>query len=131
MLQELQRGACFYCGKSLSRGSIHVDHFIPWSRYPVDLGHNFVLAHDRPCNLGKSDLLAAGKHLHHWTERNRLHERVLTEEFERKGIVHDLRTSLRVARWAYSQVASTNGLVWVGGTQLAPLGSDWETQLQG
>jgi hypothetical protein len=23
----------------------HVDHFIPWPRYAVDLGHNFVLAH--------------------------------------------------------------------------------------
>ncbi len=23
----------------------HVDHFIPWSRYPRDLARNFVLAH--------------------------------------------------------------------------------------
>jgi hypothetical protein len=35
-----------------------VDHFIPWSRYPADLGHNFVLAHDR-CINAKSDYLAA------------------------------------------------------------------------
>ena len=26
-----------------------VDHFIAWSRYPVDLGHNLVLAHNG-CN---------------------------------------------------------------------------------
>jgi hypothetical protein len=129
VLQDIQNGRCFYCDRPLSCAP-HVDHFIPWSRYPVDLGHNFVLAHDRPCNLGKSDRLAAGTHLHRWVERNRLHQADLASEFSRRGIGHDLRTSLRVARWAYSQVASTNGLVWVSGSQLAPLGSDWETQLQ-
>ena len=35
-----------------------VDHFIPWRRYPLDLGHNFVLAHSA-CNSSKGDRLAA------------------------------------------------------------------------
>jgi hypothetical protein len=131
ILHELQRGECFYCGKPVGTGSTHVDHFIPWSRYPVDLGHNFVLAHDRPCNLGKSDRLASGEHLHRWVERNRRHEGLLLGEFDRRGITHDLPTSIQIAKWAYSQVASTQGLVWVAGTQLAPLGSEWKTQLQG
>jgi len=26
------------------RGEPVVDHFVPWARYPLDLGHNFVLA---------------------------------------------------------------------------------------
>lgn len=43
-LQELQEGRCFYCQSVLRRDGTHIDHFIPWSRYPVDLAHNFVLA---------------------------------------------------------------------------------------
>lgn len=35
-LVDLQGGRCFYCGGQL-RGAGHVDHFVPWSRYPVDL----------------------------------------------------------------------------------------------
>ncbi|MCC6756032.1 MAG: HNH endonuclease [Solirubrobacterales bacterium] len=43
LLIDLQRGECFYCRRRL-RGPGEVDHFIPWSRYPIDLGHN-VSAH--------------------------------------------------------------------------------------
>jgi 5-methylcytosine-specific restriction endonuclease McrA len=43
-LAEMQSGRCFYCGNPL-QGSGDVDHFIPWTRYPRDLAHNFVLAH--------------------------------------------------------------------------------------
>ena len=56
-LLDLQRGACFYCAGKL-RESGEVDHFIPWSRYPLDLGHNFVLAH-ASCNRDKRDMLSA------------------------------------------------------------------------
>jgi hypothetical protein len=45
ILIEHQKGECFYCQRPL-KNSLAVDHFIPWSRYPVDLGHNFVLAHN-------------------------------------------------------------------------------------
>jgi hypothetical protein len=55
ILLDFQERKCFYCHDDL-RGSIDVDHFIPWSRYPTDLGHNFVLAHRR-CNNAKSDYL--------------------------------------------------------------------------
>jgi HNH endonuclease len=58
ILLELQDGACFYCQASLVRKTGHVDHFIPWARYPVDLAHNFVLVHDA-CNKDKSNVLAA------------------------------------------------------------------------
>ncbi len=40
---EIQEGRCFYCERRLG-GAPHVDHLVPWSRYPVDLGHNFVVA---------------------------------------------------------------------------------------
>lgn len=50
VLMDLQRGQCFYCGETASREGDHVDHFIPWAKYPINLGHNFVLA-DQRCGL--------------------------------------------------------------------------------
>jgi len=67
-LHDLQRGACFYCNREM-RGQTEVDHFVPWALYPLDLGHNFVLAH-RECNSAKRDLLASEEHLDAWAERN-------------------------------------------------------------
>jgi len=58
---DVQHGTCLYCQKKLL-GKTQVDHFIPWSTYPADLGQNFVLAHDK-CNNAKADYLAAEKHL--------------------------------------------------------------------
>jgi hypothetical protein len=52
VLVELQECKCFYCNKSMKKGSYAVDHFIPWSMYPSDTGHNFVLA-DSSCNSKK------------------------------------------------------------------------------
>ena len=44
---DLQQRRCFYCGRSVTAPTAHVDHFVAWSRYPVDLDHNFVLADSR------------------------------------------------------------------------------------
>ncbi len=46
ILLDVQKGICLYCQRPLSQQS-QVDHYVPWSRYPADLGHNFVLAHDK------------------------------------------------------------------------------------
>ncbi len=46
VLREHQHGRCLYCRREIRSGG-DVDHFIAWSRYPVDLGHNLVLAHQR------------------------------------------------------------------------------------
>lgn len=72
ILLDVQKGVCLYCRKPLSKQS-QVDHFVPWSRYPADLGHNFVLAHDK-CNNAKSDFLAAENHLAAWMKRNPEHQ---------------------------------------------------------
>jgi hypothetical protein len=69
VLEEVQGGACFYCGSNLRSQTTEVDHFIPWGRYPLDLGHNFVLA-DRACNSKKRDRLPAVQHLAKWARRN-------------------------------------------------------------
>jgi 5-methylcytosine-specific restriction endonuclease McrA len=69
LLWDVQAGRCFYCEKPIRAAAPAVDHFIPWSRYPMDLGQNLVLADER-CNGWKSDRLAGHEHLAHWRERN-------------------------------------------------------------
>jgi hypothetical protein len=126
-LIELQNGRCFYCGRALG-SSVDVDHFVPWSRYPVDLGHNFVAAHDH-CNRAKSDHLSAEEHLARWVERH--HERGydLDHAFAHAGIPHDRQVSLRITQWAYAQVEERQGLVWVKGRTLQPLTNAWRRLL--
>lgn len=67
-LVELQKGACFYCGGSLLRGEVHVDHFLPWARHPDDALANLVAA-DRGCNENKRDYLADHRLIGRWRER--------------------------------------------------------------
>lgn len=130
ILQEIQHGRCFYCDGAFRGAAGHVDHFIPWSRYPIDLGHNFVLAHDS-CNENKADHLAAVEYLAKWAERNRTYQEQLREGFEQRQVLHDLPTSISVARWAYGQASDANGLVWVRAKEMAPLQAGWEKSLAG
>ncbi len=100
ILLDVQERQCFYCHNDL-RTSMEVDHFIPWSRYPTDLGHNFVLAHPR-CNNSKSDYLAAEQHLQSWSERNRIRSSELGRTTQRCwlafrfiGVTSDHRMGIR------------------------------------
>ncbi|MEO8597330.1 MAG: HNH endonuclease signature motif containing protein [Candidatus Solibacter sp.] len=113
VLMDIQRGQCFYCGSGLSKGGVEVDHFIPWSRYGTDLGHNFVLA-DRACNNQKRDRIAAVEHLAAWTERNTRHGDQIQVALERQGIVSQREASNRVAFWAYVLVAAGEGATLAG-----------------
>jgi len=47
----VQEGHCFCCSRRRLRDTVAVDHFVPWRRYPFDLAHNFVLAHDRVASI--------------------------------------------------------------------------------
>jgi hypothetical protein len=125
ILMEVQRGLCFYCERAL-RTSGEVDHFVAWSRYPVDLGHNFVLA-DAACNRHKSDHLAAEPHLERWLLRNDLHHSTLLEAFGRAGVVHDRASSERVAQWAYAQAERIGLHGWHHGATLVPISGEWKT----
>jgi 5-methylcytosine-specific restriction endonuclease McrA len=131
LLKEPQNGNCFYCNRGLG-DSIQVDHFIPWSRYPVDLGHNFVLAH-ATCNNGKSDHLAAEDHLAHWVDFTDTHGEELASEFTSEDLFHDLNTSRHVAAWAYDQLAEVGGKAWAqgGGSNrlFVPLSNGWRSLL--
>ena len=128
-LIEIQRGSCFYCGRRIP-GAGHVDHFVPWVRYPRDLGHNFVLAHDA-CNSRKGDLLAGIPHLERWLERNTVRRAELDRIFSEVRMLHDADTSTQVAAWSYEQVEHAGGLVWLGGERFEHLGREWRSQFAG
>jgi hypothetical protein len=123
ILTDVQKGDCLYCRKPLTRNS-QVDHFVPWSRYPADLGHNFVLAHSA-CNHAKSDYLAAEDHLAAWSERNQVHQDELLVRLREAALPCDLSASVQVAQWAYEQTEKANGQVWVMEKMLRHLSPTW------
>jgi hypothetical protein len=127
VLQAMQ-SSCFYCHRPF-RAVPAVDHFIPWILYPLDLGHNFVLAHAE-CNSQKRDLLAAEEHLEKWVERNRTHGTELQMMFDRKGVLHNLPSTTRIAAWAYSRAATNGGRVWLSKENLAGLQGVWSALLR-
>jgi hypothetical protein len=129
ILWDLQKGSCFYCGQVLRQSSTDVDHFIPWAIYPFDLGHNFVLAHERPCNSKKADMLAASDHLNKWAERNVVLRDELSLRFDSAHVVHNLHVSTRIAQWAYQQTFAIKGLTWKAGNELVHLPVDWRVSL--
>ena len=123
ILFDVQKGVCLYCRKSLS-GKTQVDHFVPWSRYPADLGHNFVLAHAK-CNNAKSDFLAAENHLAAWAERNKEHQAELQTRLVEAALPCDLTATVQIAKWVYQQTEKANGQVWVEEKVLRHLGPNW------
>ncbi len=124
VLAEVQSGVCFYCRSAL-HGPGEVDHFIPWTRYPVDLGHNFVLAHSG-CNRSKSDHLAAEGHLENWLTRNEMFASVLASAFDSAGAPYSLVATTQISRWAYAHTSRIGGQVWERGDLLRPLSPTWE-----
>lgn len=62
---------CFYCTDPLI-GTIHVDHFIPWSYIFEDKAWNLVLS-CKKCNLKKLDSLAPEEYLVKLLDRNKEH----------------------------------------------------------
>jgi len=121
-LLEFQDGRCFYCDNRF-RGEVAVDHFIPWSRYALDLGHNLVLA-DCGCNGNKAGRLAAFDHLRRWCARNEKPE--FTAGLDDSALPHDLHRTRRVAFWTYSQVERVGASVWLRGRdELRPLEHGW------
>jgi 5-methylcytosine-specific restriction endonuclease McrA len=128
LLMKLQSRRCFYCGNSL--GTVgDVDHFLPWSKYPRDLAHNFVLAH-AACNRSKSDMLAGLVHVEHWRQRNSEHGDTIAGELGERGFLVDLDCSLVVARWAYQQAENSGAHAWTSKTQIDAIGPEYMAALQ-
>ena len=129
VLLEFQSGACFYCNRSI-RDQSAVDHFIPWSKYPRDLAHNFVLAH-ASCNGSKSDALPAKEHIVRWRTRN---DSPLGSELGNtlaiRGFVADVVCSRTVAKWAYGQGLAIGAHAWQRGTQFERIDAHYLSVLQ-
>jgi len=113
VLVELQECKCFYCKKTMRKGNYAVDHFIPWSIYPSDTGHNFVLA-DSQCNSKKSNFLASDEFFYKWQVRNEVHDLLIEERISVLGFLTDKERSHRVAEWAYAQAKENNYVLWGG-----------------
>jgi hypothetical protein len=128
-LTDLQDGACFYCARTM-RDAVAVDHFIPWSRYPRDLAHNFVLVH-ASCNQNKRDMLAAPTHLERWVARTVAHTSALQEIFEAARFVFDADASMSVAEWSYQNAEHASALVWVRGRETCRLSGEWRRAFVG
>ncbi len=127
ILEDVQSGRCFYCEKAMRKAG-HVDHFVPWSKYPVDLGHNFVVAH-QTCNSAKADHLAAADYLAAWADRNKQHHEQLADEFNERSVLHDLPTSVRIANWAYQTTFEADGLTWARKDDMVALSANWQLPL--
>ena len=109
-LRKLDGAQCFYCGQRLTTAD--VDHFIPFSQYPRDLAHNFVLTHPA-CNRSKSDTLAALPHLERWLARLERHSETLSEIGADAGFVTDLKTTQSVGSWAYANGVAAGAQAWI------------------
>jgi 5-methylcytosine-specific restriction endonuclease McrA len=127
-LMKLQSRRCFYCRESLGTAG-EVDHFVPWSKYPRDLAHNFVLAH-AACNRSKSDMLAGLVHVEHWRQRNVEHGDAIGGELGEHGFLADPECTLVVARWAYQQAANSGAHAWMSTARIDAIGPEYIAALQ-
>ena len=127
ILREVQRARCFYCGTDVRSGGA-ADHFIPWSRYSIDLGHNFVFAH-AGCNSSKSDYLAHPEHLAKWREQNLEGRGVLAEAFDAEGLAHDAKRSTDITTWAYEQGEGAGAFAWYRRGEFTKLDSSWRVAM--
>ena len=109
-LKGLYGNKCFYCNKSTSE--LEVDHFIPFSLYPRDLIHNFVLACPK-CNRSKSDSLAAQSHLDKWYELINQNTNSIEKIGEKTGIKTDLKASLKIVEWVYKKQIINKESTWI------------------
>jgi 5-methylcytosine-specific restriction endonuclease McrA len=121
-LRGLTNDRCFYCGKGLHEAD--VDHFVPFSMYPRDLMHNFVLAHPA-CNRSKSDALTGREHLERWMEYIVNHDDALQEIGRVAGRTMDIVASRAIARWSYSNAVTSGAQAWLRAGVYEKVGSDY------
>ncbi|PWF49425.1 HNH endonuclease [Massilia glaciei] len=117
-LRKLDGPSCFYCAARLTAGD--VDHFVPFSQYPRDLAHNFVLAHPS-CNRSKSATLAARPHLERWLERLELRRDAIGEIGQFAGLVVDAQVSRQIAAWGYTSAKASGGSAWLAAARYEPV----------
>ena len=109
-LHKVDGAKCFYCAQALKEAD--VDHFVPFSHYPRDLAHNFVLAHPT-CNRSRSDTLAGGPHLERWLSRIDRHADAISDIAMTAGMLADAQVSLKIAAWGYTAAIARGGSGWL------------------
>jgi 5-methylcytosine-specific restriction endonuclease McrA len=128
VIRELYGPECFYCSRRLGAGE-QLDHFIPWSRYPADLGHNFVLACGE-CNRRKADSLASMRFLERWWQRTVEDANALARALDSRNLPHDVSRSMGVVKWAYGRAQTSSPSLWDGGRSYTALPGDWLGRLK-
>lgn len=117
-LWELQDQRCFYTAERLRPGEADVDHFVPWSRSPLNAIENLVVA-DRRVNNRKRDYLAAASLVERWRDRND----TLRAELAQVAAVNRWETgydqTLGVARALYLSLDART-LLWVPPDEFVP-----------
>ena len=117
-LRQLDGGRCFYCGRPL-RDSWHLDHFVPWARYPDNGLENLVSADDG-CNGRKSDHLAAAEHVERWLERSEKQRDHLASIAALRTWERRPERTVAVARSIYLRLPS-DARLWRLGREFVPV----------
>jgi hypothetical protein len=128
VLREHQAALCLYCRQEVKGGGC-VDHFIAWSRYPVDLGHNLVLAHAK-CNAKKRDFLAHPAHIESWHSSHVERACELAQRFDAAKLPHDAERTHAIAWWAYEQGEAAGAHVWLREARFERLDRRWRAALE-
>jgi hypothetical protein len=123
-LLELQKGRCFYTQRPLAGADMHVDHFIPWARFPLNSPFNLVLTSSRT-NIQKSDHVAALPHLARWSARN---TEGAAELLSAGGAHDDQPRAVAIARYTYSSASRVGALGWLKGHEMSDL-AGWQELL--
>ena len=121
-LMPLQGGKCFYCGTGINKGSVHVDHVIPWS-ISHDDGLDNLVATCKECNSNKSSLLLGLLHLKNWSRRLVVGspENLAISKLAAKHKLHrDLNLTHNHARSAY-RLAPPGTSVWDSHNKIAKI----------
>jgi hypothetical protein len=114
----LQGAVCFYCQTHLSTKS-HIDHFIPWSKYPNDAIENLVLACER-CNSSKTDYLATPDLVGRWLSHLKTHATALLTIADQTNLDSDADRTVRLAQGKYNELAD-GALLWKANRTLTQL----------
>lgn len=115
-LADAQAASCFYCGERLP-ATAHVDHVLPWSRFPNDAIENLVLA-DARCNGSKRDLLVGRDLLGRWVHRLRHEMDPVAAEAVDRGWLSDPERSAALMRAGYAHLPEGTPL-WLGRDRVA------------
>lgn len=127
ILEEIQKGKCFYCQKKLTK-TTEVDHFIPFAKYANDLGHNFVAAHSS-CNNSKRDHLAAFEHRDRWFEQNIINNNTLLDNELSPYFNCDAERSESITIWAYQVAKQNKAQLWLGKKVFESTHSEFHNEL--